>query len=491
VNIFAGQDTSLDSEQSILGTLLLDCDDAWPVVSEVLGGDDFSRLRHRQIYSGVGRLRDQGTPVDLLTLSEHLKSLGLLEEVGGTAYLASLELAVVHPDNVAFHCHEVREKARSRRDLAHLGIAQSRLLNCHNREAVISDLLRKLSDTEDSGPKRFLALTIDEYYAKQVPGWLALGRIPENSLGMLSGQWSTFKSFLALDLALSVATGKEWLGAPVKQGPVVYVCAEGNIKKRCKAWAQDRGMDIPASFRIVDEPVYFPHSADWEAFRRMLQALPEQPKLIVIDTLSACDPESDEGSESMGRFIDSVNRIRREIGAAALIVHHDTKDGKYGRGSGKLNASLDFGIQTKRKANKDGIAHGPATVICQKLKDADLFLPFNVEGRKIGLEPEGPGEWDSLVLEHVGSPSDDPGDGAETLAEEMTILQDQLQGTDGLINARWLEQSHAAGVSKNKFYKAKDILLSLGYVVKHGVGPGALFCTQSHSPGQSQSGPED
>src|SRR3954464_10200942 len=82
---------NLEAEQSVLGAVLLS-DTALPalIIDERLNADDFYRESHGRIYQGMLDLHSQGEPVDALTLVEHLKQAGDLENVGGAATIELL-----------------------------------------------------------------------------------------------------------------------------------------------------------------------------------------------------------------------------------------------------------------------------------------------------------------------------------------------------------------------------------------------------------------
>src|ERR687898_3400356 len=77
---------NLEAEQSVLGAVLLS-DTALPalIIDERLHPDDFYRESHGRIYQAMLDLHTLGEPVDALTLVEHLKQAGDLEDVGGRA----------------------------------------------------------------------------------------------------------------------------------------------------------------------------------------------------------------------------------------------------------------------------------------------------------------------------------------------------------------------------------------------------------------------
>ena len=96
---------SIDSEQSVLGGLLLDND------SERVVADDFFNRSHRMIFSEMQRLLEMGQPIDLITLSESLETLGELEMAGGFAYLAELAKNTPSAANIGAYADIVRERA--------------------------------------------------------------------------------------------------------------------------------------------------------------------------------------------------------------------------------------------------------------------------------------------------------------------------------------------------------------------------------------------
>src|SRR4051794_34494047 len=96
---------NLEAEQSVLGAVLLS-DTALPalIIDERLNPDDFYREAHGRIYQAMLDLHGHGEPVDPLTLVEHLKQAGDLENVGGAGAiepLAGSGAAGGHPPNYA------------------------------------------------------------------------------------------------------------------------------------------------------------------------------------------------------------------------------------------------------------------------------------------------------------------------------------------------------------------------------------------------------
>lgn len=101
---------SMDAEQSVLGGLMLD-NARWDDVSDKVAGPDFYLRHHRVIFEGVRKLLEASQPLDLVTLSEVLEKQGVLEDVGGFAYLADLAKNTPSAANINAYADIVREKA--------------------------------------------------------------------------------------------------------------------------------------------------------------------------------------------------------------------------------------------------------------------------------------------------------------------------------------------------------------------------------------------
>src|SRR3990167_7919183 len=100
------------------------------------------------------------------------------------------------------------------------------------------------------GPLRLYSMT--ELLRLPPPEWLIKHYLPAGGLVGLYGQPGHYKSFVAIDMAMSVATGQPWQGADTRRGHVIYVAAEGGtgIAKRGHAWLQEHQVD-PAQADIA------------------------------------------------------------------------------------------------------------------------------------------------------------------------------------------------------------------------------------------------
>jgi len=101
---------SIEAEQSVLGGLLLD-NLAWDRAADLLTESDFYRYEHRQIYAAISSLVGGGKPADVVTVNEHLQSLGRAEDCGGLVYLNALAQSVPSAANIRRYAEIVRERA--------------------------------------------------------------------------------------------------------------------------------------------------------------------------------------------------------------------------------------------------------------------------------------------------------------------------------------------------------------------------------------------
>ncbi len=105
---------SIESEQSVIGGLLLD-NNAWDRVADIIRADDFYRYDHRLIFEHIVKLIDRSRPADVITVYEALQTSGKAEEVGGLSYLNAVAQYTPSASNIRRYAEIVRDKAVLRR----------------------------------------------------------------------------------------------------------------------------------------------------------------------------------------------------------------------------------------------------------------------------------------------------------------------------------------------------------------------------------------
>jgi RecA-family ATPase len=222
------------------------------------------------------------------------------------------------------------------------------------------------------------------------PEWLVDRYLPEDSYAGLFGEFSGGKSFLALDWALSVATGEPWLGREVKQGDVVYIYAEGagHAKGRIAAWLKSRELvDLPGSFQMFPCAIDVPNMEMLALFAALIRSAGLSPKLIIVDTLNQNFGSGDENSaQDTKAFNDGCMELRREFeGATVLVVHHTGHEAKKGsRGSTALPGAMDIAFTASKPGGKSSL--GITLKNSKPHKDSAGLEPLYLLQEEVDLE---------------------------------------------------------------------------------------------------------
>jgi replicative DNA helicase len=101
---------NIDAEQAVLGALFLEPEAIYRVL-DIIRPEDFYHHGHRLIYEACLELQESGEPVDLLTVTDRLRKDGVLEKIGGAAYVASLVELVPTASNIEHYARLIEEKA--------------------------------------------------------------------------------------------------------------------------------------------------------------------------------------------------------------------------------------------------------------------------------------------------------------------------------------------------------------------------------------------
>jgi hypothetical protein len=180
----------------------------------------------------------------------------------------------------------------------------------------------------------------------------------DGGMSVIYGPSGCGKTFFTLDLALHVAAGLPWRGRAVDQRGVLYLALEGShgFKNRVTAFksANHAGLaDLPFAGVPVAVDLLNP-AADTarviEAARTAAAKLSIPVGLIIVDTLSRALAGGNENSpEDMGALVRNLDRIRQELPAHIMPVHHSGKDVAQGaRGHSLLRAATDTEIEVTR-----------------------------------------------------------------------------------------------------------------------------------------------
>lgn len=216
---------------------------------------------------------------------------------------------------------------------------------------------------------------------------------------ILRGRDGTYKSFVAIDWSLSLATGRPWQGMDTERVKVLYVAGEGayGVADRVAAWE--------TAWRRKVEP-------QWFTLRRSavnlftggpaLDDLIERVErdgygFVVIDTLRRASGRADANSSDMGVIVDNIDRIKQAThdGSVLVITHTDKSDGDT-RGYSGIEDDADIVWHSKRDDDNNG-----GFDLCNaKMKDGEDNHELTLRTRRIDLPAGRDGKpRSSLVIE--------------------------------------------------------------------------------------------
>lgn len=228
-----------------------------------------------------------------------------------------------HAEQILTSLHEAKIDTRLAEPTAGKDIAD------HLAAGRTLDDLRPVSNISTDPPLHFrslaqLCVDVDAAGPRQ---WLVRGWWPAGSYGVHAAEWKAQKTWNALDLAVSVASGTPWLGTlPVDApGPVLVFAGEGGdgaIVRRLRAIATSRKLhaeDLP-----ITVCTRAPHLSDETHLALMAAQLETtRPRLVILDPfyLSAGGADGKD-LYAMGKVLERPQHMCARVDAALLLVTH-------------------------------------------------------------------------------------------------------------------------------------------------------------------------
>lgn len=174
--------------------------------------------------------------------------------------------------------------------------------------------------------------------------WLVDGLVMEGSIGFVAGEAKVTKSWFSLHMAQAIATGLPFLGK-FKTTPsnVLYVQEEDaaeTVITRYRLLERGHALPTPAAGRLtyaVQTGFKLDAPGAAESLRQTANAC--GARLIILDVFNKLHSGSDSDQQHMTRVMAVVENVRRETGAAILIVHHFAKGSPGRRGNQRMRGS--------------------------------------------------------------------------------------------------------------------------------------------------------
>jgi len=415
---------SLEAERALLGSILLD-NGALNVAVGVLSKDDFFSEAHRVTFEKMIGLSEKSRTIDLVTLSEDLSREGLLEKVGGAAYLASLIDGVPAGNYtvVTEYSRIVREKSLVRR-----------LINASNN--VIARCLEGTDDPEtliDHAQTQVLDLAEQKVQA----GFLGVRDIVKSSFGTIDvlfdrGQQVTGveTGFTALDNMtaglhageLIVVAGRPSLG---KTALALNIAAHASIERKKVVGVFSLEMSkeslvirlLCSEGRIDSHKLRtgFSSREDWSKMTRALGRLAEAPLYI-----------EDSAALSILQIRAKARRLKAEKGLDLLIVDYLQLVTGHGRFENR-NQEVSFVTRGLKSIAKE--LQVPVVALSQLSR-----APEERPGQRpqlSDLRESGSIEQDADVVVFLFRDKRQSEDGEEAGAETRLIIGKQRNGPTG------------------------------------------------------------
>lgn len=141
-------------EKAVLGALLID-NEAYLLICEILSSDSFYEPRHQKIFDAVKQLSLKEEPIDMLTVTEQLAKMGVLDDVGGPSYIAELSSNVVTSANVEYHANIIAQKYLSRQLISYSSTIGTKAFDeTYDVNDVIQEAERMLFDIAQTNMKK-------------------------------------------------------------------------------------------------------------------------------------------------------------------------------------------------------------------------------------------------------------------------------------------------------------------------------------------------
>jgi hypothetical protein len=230
--------------------------------------------------------------------------------------------------------------------------------------------------------------------------WLVESIIPKKAFVALYAPPASWKSFISLDLAEAIATGRDWMGCRIPQkGAVLIIAGEGHggLGARVKACKIQNNSPDGANLYIIRAQLNLRSSPEdfaelLNAINELIAEIDEPLELIILDTLMRMSGGgfNENSSEDMGGFITQAGKLQEIFECALMVIHHSGKDVTKGlRGHSSLLGAVDTELEIQRLDSvinsADSSIVGNAILTVSKQKDGADSIQIGIEVVLVGI----------------------------------------------------------------------------------------------------------
>jgi RecA-family ATPase len=333
--------SAIESERAVIGAILVD-QKHLGAAEELSRIEDYYLSAHREIIHTSLAMRAQKKAVDIVTLTEELQRLGKLESIGGASFLADLLIGVPDRPNIETYLRNIRDAALSRA----LHSAASLACTAIEQGEAFDQVLGRLQEQQESltqvyAPQEKLFLPAPKFVAQAPPSinWLVEGVIERGANGFIAAPPKGVKSWAAIDLAISLSLGCDWLGFRVPEAvKVALISREDNPS--LTAWRIRKlfaGKSSPTPAGLIELNLHVnsrQQSAELMLDNReqmahlMAELRALQPCFAIFDVFNVLHAANENDNQEMRTVLRQLSLIQSKIGCGIGVVHHYNKAGE-------------------------------------------------------------------------------------------------------------------------------------------------------------------
>jgi hypothetical protein len=301
-----------------------------------LSVDDFLLTDHREIWSAICALREDGVGIDAFNVVDRLQ--------GKVApYHISVLASDDRPSFINFRSY-VQNVRNARRERDFIALFESLGSADPAQRPMVLDQISDLLKNDPAHNIRFEDIP-DIFGLNIKPLEVLVPRIvARKCLTLIAGDDGVAKSLLAMKLAVAVATGGTFLGEQCIKAPVLYIDYEnpdGVVLDRMRLVAGGPVPKLKIWGTWLGPPLGPPPLVGTDAANALLRLAEEVKPLFVFDALRDAHEAKENDSDEMSHIMKFLRRLST-AGAAVLILHHIAqRDGSTGRGSNSIRAACD------------------------------------------------------------------------------------------------------------------------------------------------------
>lgn len=453
---------SSKAEEGLLSCILLDGAETFNRAATAgITYGSFYDHRHAVIFGCCSNLATTGQAVDGSVVCAELTRTHKLEAAGGLAYLAEVSKQMPTTAHASYFIKSVSENHQLRR--LH-ECAQRIIEHVAKPDAVAADVVVELRASldrlADSGAGLGVGVTAAALcaYPPPIPPELIARVLYSAGTMMLSGPSKSRKTYTFLSLAVSVATGNDWLGFATTKAPVIYLnfeLSEHSFQRRLAAICAATNVAPPANLHS------FNLRGKVSTMKVLAVELPRLIKLlgaglVILDPwykISAQSGADENNNKDQGHLLAEAERIVTANGAALVLGHH------FAKGDASAKNSIDRAAGAGAMARWGDVIATLSEHEEQEAMTLELHLRDFAPVAPIVLRWEQPlwrrdDNLDPAKLKTAGRGDDHPA------PELLGMLKDGMTNKEWFEASRWTDGTYRR--KRDMLTKSKKVICEMG-----------------------------